>query len=161
MLFRSNAQASPDGLEEERRLMYVAITRARQRLYLSHAQTCLFYGQTRLHLPSRFLAELPDSALKWLTPKNRSGSFSGMSSHPGKFGKPASAPAASTAPARPASASGGAPIAVGMQVFHNKFGEGSVLEIQGEEGNAKTRIRFRRHSEKLLALAIAKLTPVD
>lgn len=48
-----------------------------------------------------------------------------------------------------------------MQVFHNKFGEGSVLEIQGEEGNAKARIRFRRHGEKLLALAIAKLTPVD
>ena len=153
-----NAQSSPDGLEEERRLMYVAITRARQRLYLSHAQTRLLYGQTRLHLPSRFLAELPDSALKWLTPKNRSGSFS---SHPGKFGEPASAPAPSTAPARPASASGGAPIAVGMQVFHNKFGEGSVLEIQGEEGNAKARIRFRRHGEKLLALAIAKLTPVD
>ena len=153
-----NAQSSPDGLEEERRLMYVAITRARQRLYLSHAQTRLLYGQTRLHLPSRFLAELPDSALKWLTPKNRSGSFS---SHSGKFGEPASAPAASTAPARPASASGGAPIAVGMQVFHNKFGEGSVLEIQGEEGNAKARIRFKRHGEKLLALAIAKLTPVD
>ncbi len=63
-------QATPveQGLEEERRLMYVAITRARQRLYLSFSQTRMLHGQTRYSLKSRFIDELPDAALKWLTP---------------------------------------------------------------------------------------------
>ena len=74
-----NAAAEPDGLEEERRLMYVAITRARQRLHLSFSQTRMLHGQTRYHARSRFLAELPEGALKWLTPKEGgfSGGFSG------------------------------------------------------------------------------------
>ena len=50
--------------------MYVAITRARQRLYLSHAQVRMLHGQTRYNVRSRFLDEMPDEALKWLTPKN-------------------------------------------------------------------------------------------
>jgi ATP-dependent DNA helicase UvrD (EC 3.6.1.-) len=55
-----------DGLEEERRLMYVAITRARRRLYLSHAQSRMLHGQTRYALPSRFLDELPEQVLQHL-----------------------------------------------------------------------------------------------
>src|SRR5947208_5596065 len=58
-----------DGLEEERRLAYVAITRARHRLYLSHAQTRLLHGQTRYNIPSRFLEEIPEGLMKWLTPR--------------------------------------------------------------------------------------------
>ncbi len=58
-----------DGLEEERRLMYVAITRARRRLYVSFAQSRLLHGQTRYGIKSRFLQELPDAAVKWLTPR--------------------------------------------------------------------------------------------
>ena len=64
-----NSVAEVDGLEEERRLMYVAITRARSRLYLSLAQTRMLHGQTRYNLRSRFLEELPEGALKWLTPR--------------------------------------------------------------------------------------------
>ena len=63
-----NAMNDRDGLEEERRLMYVAITRARQRLYLTHSQTRMLHGQTRFNLRSRFFEELPENALKWLTP---------------------------------------------------------------------------------------------
>ncbi|MGB8434968.1 MAG: UvrD-helicase domain-containing protein, partial [Burkholderiales bacterium] len=58
-----------DGLEEERRLMYVAITRARSRLYLSFAQTRLLHGQTRYNVASRFLDEVPAGVTKWLTPR--------------------------------------------------------------------------------------------
>src|SRR5207253_4703386 len=66
-----------DGLEEERRLAYVAITRARNRLYLSHAQTRMLHGQTRYNTPSRFLEEIPQELLKWLTPRfNRQKAFS-------------------------------------------------------------------------------------
>ena len=57
------------GLEEERRLMYVAITRAKERLYLSHTQSRMLHGQVRYNMPSRFLEELPSDSLKWLTPK--------------------------------------------------------------------------------------------
>jgi DNA helicase-2/ATP-dependent DNA helicase PcrA len=66
-----NSSASAQALEEERRLMYVAITRARQRLYLSFAQTRMLHGQTRYSMRSRFLEELPEAALKWLTPRAR------------------------------------------------------------------------------------------
>jgi DNA helicase-2/ATP-dependent DNA helicase PcrA len=57
------------GLEEERRLMYVAITRARERLYFSLAQSRMLHGQTRYAMRSRFLSEIPEEHLKWLTPK--------------------------------------------------------------------------------------------
>jgi DNA helicase-2/ATP-dependent DNA helicase PcrA len=63
-----NSMSDRDGLEEERRLMYVAITRARKRLYLSHSQTRMLHGQTRYNLKSRFFDELPEECLKWLTP---------------------------------------------------------------------------------------------
>jgi DNA helicase-2/ATP-dependent DNA helicase PcrA len=66
-----NAMNDADGLEEERRLMYVAITRARRRLYLSFSQTRLLHGQTRYNVRSRFLDELPEGALKWLTPRTQ------------------------------------------------------------------------------------------
>ncbi len=64
-----NSLTEQDGLEEERRLMYVAITRARRRLYVSLAQSRLLHGQTRYGLRSRFLDELPEAAVKWLTPR--------------------------------------------------------------------------------------------
>src|SRR5690606_38452876 len=64
-----NSILEPAGLEEERRLMYVAITRARQRLYLSLAQSRMLHGQTRYAMRSRFLDEIPEQHLKWLTPR--------------------------------------------------------------------------------------------
>lgn len=79
-----NAMNDFDGLEEERRLMYVAITRARKRLYLSHSQTRMLHGQTRYNLKSRFLQELPEECLKWVTPKN--GGFSNLGNAAGGLG---------------------------------------------------------------------------
>ncbi|MBU4423184.1 MAG: UvrD-helicase domain-containing protein, partial [Gammaproteobacteria bacterium] len=61
-----NSASDRDGLEEERRLMYVAITRARKRLYMSHSQTRMLHGQTRYNIKSRFFDELPEVALKWI-----------------------------------------------------------------------------------------------
>ena len=170
-----NAQASPDGLEEERRLMYVAITRARQRLYLSHAQVRMLHGQTRYNVRSRFLDEMPDEALKWLTPKNPGRSLNGdeafgsagqcfdLNAGLGERAPWRPMPDAARAAALPSATANtreGAPIRAGMQVFHNKFGEGAVLEIQGTADDAKARIEFKRHGVKLLALAVAQLTPL-
>ena len=67
-----NSSSDLDGLEEERRLMYVAITRARKRLYLSFSQTRMLHGQTRYNVKSRFVDELPEAALRWITPRNQS-----------------------------------------------------------------------------------------
>jgi DNA helicase-2/ATP-dependent DNA helicase PcrA len=63
-----NSMSDRDGLEEERRLMYVAITRARKRLYLSHSQTRMLHGQTRYNVKSRFFEELPERGCARPTP---------------------------------------------------------------------------------------------
>ena len=66
--------------------MYVAITRARRRLYLSMSQTRMLHGQTRYNMRSRFLEELPEGALKWLTPRLGKPAGSGMGSGASGYG---------------------------------------------------------------------------
>lgn len=158
-----NSMSDNDGLEEERRLMYVAITRARKRLYVSHAQTRMLHGQTRYHIKSRFLEELPEEALKWITPKrsafaNIPASVSGAGGARPAWGNSGIYPnfdAAVPLPARKVEPAHG--IAAGQQVFHNKFGEGKVLSVQGEGDDARAQVSFARHGVKWLALAVAKL----
>ncbi len=163
-----NSMNDFDGLEEERRLMYVAITRARQRLYLSHSQTRMLHGQTRYNIRSRFFDELPEAALKWLTPKNP-GFGSGLASAGMGTSAPAGAPRSWVQPSW-GSSSLGTPVArkdddthglkVGMQVFHTKFGEGKVMTLEGAGADARAQVSFTRHGVKWLALSVAKLTPV-
>jgi DNA helicase-2/ATP-dependent DNA helicase PcrA len=157
------SMADRDGLEEERRLMYVAITRARKRLYMSHSQTRLLHGQTRYNTRSRFFDELPEGALKWLTPKNQrfSGSAFGFGA-----GYPSTARVASTeryasppVPQQKTPAPHG--LSAGKKVFHTKFGEGKVMSIEGQGEDARAQVNFPRHGVKWLALSVAKLTPVD
>ena len=159
-----NALSDKGGLEEERRLMYVAITRARQRLYLSHAQSRMLHGRTSFNLPSRFLDELPSACVKHLGARGF-GSFSpkkeAASAYSTRFSntfnseniiKSADTAIASKNP-------GG--IAKGQTVFHAKFGEGRVLAIEGVGDDARAQVNFPRHGSKWLALAIAKLTVVE
>jgi DNA helicase II / ATP-dependent DNA helicase PcrA len=166
-----------DGVEEERRLMYVAITRARRRLYMSFSQTRLLHGQTRYNVKSRFFDELPDESLKWLTPRQQGfGSGyareyqqawqrgSGLSGIVGA-GRVAPAPprpreawAPPPTPPLPAAEGGWR---VGQTVFHGKFGEGVIGVLEGRGEDARAQVHFGRHGSKWLALAVAKLTPVD
>jgi DNA helicase II / ATP-dependent DNA helicase PcrA len=162
-----------DGVEEERRLMYVAITRARQRLYLSFSQTRMLHGQTRYNVKSRFFDELPEAALKWLTPKQqgfgsgyareyqqawqRGSGLSGIVGA-GRVDTPRPAAPAHKLPP-PAGAEHG--LRVGQSVFHTKFGEGVVATLEGSGADARAQVNFGRHGAKWLALSIAKLTPVD
>ncbi|PWW47643.1 UvrD-helicase domain-containing protein [Melaminivora alkalimesophila] len=164
-----NAMSDRAGLEEERRLMYVAITRARKRLYLSHSQTRLLHGQTRYNVRSRFFDELPEEALKWLTPRQPGfGSFGAGFSGGGAYGARASGGAGRSlgevfaSPPVPERKEGpGHGLRVGLQVFHNKFGEGKVLAIEGAGEDARAQVAFPRHGTKWLALAVAKLTVVE
>ncbi|WP_180683680.1 UvrD-helicase domain-containing protein [Tepidicella baoligensis] len=163
-----NSLSSLEGLEEERRLMYVAITRARKRLYLTHAQTRMLHGQTRYHLRSRFVDELPETSLKWLTPQQgmwANHGQGGVAGQPawGRSGLMGDARApVSSAPATPVPRSSESPhgIRAGMQVFHNKFGEGRVLTVEGQGDDARAQVSFSRHGTKWLALSVAKLTPI-
>src|SRR6267378_1375365 len=132
-----------DGLEEERRLMYVAITRARTRLYLSFAQTRMLHGQTRYNVASRFLDELPEEAVKRLTPR------------PGhaKFDDVAWAPAKTYKTKTP-----GHGFRIGQSVLHPKFGQGVIVNAEGSGTDARLQINFGKQGMKWLALEYAKLT---
>ncbi|MEO5698396.1 MAG: 3'-5' exonuclease, partial [Burkholderiaceae bacterium] len=166
-----NSASDPDGLEEERRLMYVAITRARRRLYLSFSQTRMLHGQTRYNVKSRFVDELPESALKWITPRNQ-GFGSGFARdyqaawargsglHSIVGAGDVAGIARSAAPALVAKAPSHG-LRAGQSVFHTKFGEGVVVTLEGSGDDARAQINFGRHGMKWLALAVAKLTPVD
>jgi len=166
-----NAMSDYEGLEEERRLMYVAITRARKRLYLSHSQTRMLHGQTRYNLKSRFFDELPEAALKWITPKNQGfgigvgtayGGARGGAAQPAwghsSFG--ANADSFRSPPVPPQRAEPAHGLKAGQKVFHNKFGEGKVLAIEGSGDDARAQVDFPRHGVKWLALSVAKLTPI-
>jgi DNA helicase-2/ATP-dependent DNA helicase PcrA len=148
-----NSLTEQDGLEEERRLMYVAITRARRRLYISFAQSRLLHGQTRYGLKSRFLEELPEAAVKWLTPRVQAGAG-------GRFGQWHDAgvtPARPSAPPpRSASTHG---VRVGQTVRHARFGEGVVINLEGSGDDARAQVNFGPQGIKWLALAVAKLVP--
>ena len=173
-----NSMSDHDGLEEERRLMYVAITRARKRLYLSHSQTRMLHGQTRYNLKSRFFDELPEDALKWITPKQPaygSGFGSGSGSNLDiATNKIANYPYSTWTngnidPQNTSGAGSGMPmqqraeehgLRANMKVFHNKFGEGTVLTLEGAGNDARAQVSFPRHGTKWLALSVAKLTRI-
>ncbi len=168
-----NSMNDFDGLEEERRLMYVAITRARRRLYLSHSQTRMLHGQTRYNLKSRFFEELPEHTMKWITPA-RSAFADAMPTRRDAWqnnngwqnnawgGGAATAVAPKPVPQRAAPVTSGpnAWVRSGIQVFHTKFGEGTVVSIEGVGDDARAQVNFPRHGTKWLALSVAKLTQV-
>jgi DNA helicase-2/ATP-dependent DNA helicase PcrA len=147
-----NSLQELDGLEEERRLMYVAITRARRRLYLSFAQSRMLHGQTRYGIRSRFIGELPEGCLKWLTPRLREGAglrFGDWQGHGVQAGVAVSAPT----PAR----QDGSGYRIGQAVRHARFGDGVIIKLEGSGTDARATINFGAQGVKELLLAIAKL----
>ncbi len=150
-----NSQREDGGLDEERRLMYVAITRARRRLYLSFAQSRMLHGQVSYGMASGFLRELPDNLLHWITPRVTQRSAFGYSapltpSPAGGRGEQNSAPVQ-----RSATPSGWR---IGQAVLHTKFGEGVIVNLEGSGADARVQVNFRKTGTKWLALEYAKLT---
>jgi DNA helicase-2/ATP-dependent DNA helicase PcrA len=146
-----NSLNEPAGLEEERRLMYVAITRARRRLYLTFAQTRMLHGQTRYHIQSRFVDEVPKELVQWLSTKRRRS----VDLDESEWGS-------STAVAAPArTAPHATPPApswrVGQSVRHAKFGVGVIIDAEGRGHDARVQVNFRDAGVKWLALDYAKL----
>jgi DNA helicase-2/ATP-dependent DNA helicase PcrA len=139
------------GLEEERRLMYVAITRARRRLYLTFAQTRMLHGQTRYAIQSRFLDEIPKDLVQWLSQHRRRS----MDIDEAEWG--AAAPVAAAARTAPHATPPPPAWRIGQSVRHAKFGVGVIIDAEGRGGDARVQVNFRDAGVKWLALEYAKL----
>ena len=154
----SRALNDPVELEEERRLAYVGITRARERLSLSHAWSRSLYGNTQYNPPSRFLNEIPDELIEREGNADsgedsrryayKSQAERGYSPPPMRHTMPLSS-------AQPQTPHHG--LKLGDDIEHPTFGEGVILEIRGEGEKAEATIRFRLVGTKHLSLAWAPL----
>ncbi|MGJ8669121.1 MAG: DNA helicase II [Oceanococcus sp.] len=137
---------SSDGLEEERRLCYVGMTRAREQLHMTHADTRRLHGREMPGLPSRFLSELPAECVEDVRPRLK---ISQPRYRPqgemyrGSLDEPAQ---------------GG--LKLGQHVNHSKFGEGVILRFEGEGARARVEVNFAAAGSKWLLLDMAKLQPI-
>ncbi|MGZ5352939.1 MAG: DNA helicase PcrA [Actinomycetota bacterium] len=132
-------------LEEERRLLYVGVTRARERLYLTHAWSRTLFGTTSYNPPSRFLSEMPSDLVRAIEDEESVIGGSG-----------------SVSPIRAAVEGRREPVSIvaGDTVVHDKWGEGVVLTVSGSGSDSEATIRFEDAGEKRLLLAYAPLQRV-
>ena len=167
-----NSMLEDGGIEEERRLMYVAITRARRRLYVSYAGSRMLHGQPRYGIVSRFVEEIPPELCKWIVlPENQFANRWGQrvggarSDSWGSGGGRAPqadrnmykiAPRAGFEMQRPDEH----PFAIGQNVRHARFGDGVVINFEGRGLDARVQVRFASEGTKWLALQYAKLSAV-
>ena len=144
--------------EEERRLMYVALTRARRRLYLSFAQSRMLHGQTRYGIPSRFLHEIPEALMKRVGPRfNVQSSMFKVSGSVADAGRSGT----TTLNFEPGTLNGphGTQWRVGQSVVHPRFGAGVIVNAEGHGADARVLVNFRSGGLKWLVLEYAKLAP--
>lgn len=128
--------------------MYVALTRARRRLYLSFAQSRMLHGQTRYNIASRFLQEIPDGLITRINAARRPGFPGAATAAAGRF----------AAPAMGTVTTSGSAYRVGQSVTHPKFGPGVIVNAEGRGSDARVQVNFRNAGLKWLALEYAKLT---
>ncbi|WP_221793646.1 DNA helicase II [Oceanobacter mangrovi] len=131
-----------DGLEEERRLAYVGITRAMEQLVLTHAESRRLHGQENYSTPSRFIREIPSQLIDEVRLKNT-------------VTRPVTA--RERAPSKP-SLMGDVPYPLGQRVFHEMFGEGTVLHYEGQGPGLRIQVNFDDAGSKWLVVSFAKLT---
>jgi DNA helicase-2/ATP-dependent DNA helicase PcrA len=161
------ASGTDEDIEEERRLCYVAMTRARRRLLLCHAQFRRFQGSLTPNAPSRFLQEIPEALLEqsgsaaegffddWSVHRPRESYDSGGSSA-ARVARRRSAPPPDPAPRRPAKPSPDG-FSIGAYVRHPRFGDGRILDREGSGQNLKLTIRFTNHGSKKILPSYTKL----
>jgi len=135
--------ADPNGLEEERRLCYVGITRAKQTLYVTYAEQRRLHGMDNFSQPSRFIAEIPDEHVEEIRPRVQV-------SRPVRSMKLRSR-AGSTAPGAELG------IRLGQRVRHAKFGDGVILNCEGQGAHARVEVNFETAGTKWLVLSYANL----
>lgn len=144
-LFPSQRSVEDEGrLEEERRLAYVGITRARQRLVITHAESRRMHGTEMLSRPSRFLGEIPSSLLDEVRPRVQVS----RPLYAGRFAEPAP------------SLQEDLPVKLGQRVSHPSFGEGVIVSAEGSGAHTRLQVNFESAGSKWLVAAYAKLTPL-
>ena len=136
-----------DGLEEERRLAYVGITRAMERLVITYAENRRLHGQEHFSTPSRFIREIPNEYVQEVRLKN-------TITRPLTASKSSNLSFAEDAPE-------GVPFKLGERVYHAKFGEGQVLQFEGSGASARIQVNFEWEGTKWLVVAYAKLQSMD
>jgi len=144
-----NSLTEADGIEEERRLMYVALTRARRRLYLSFTQSRMLHGQTRYGIASRFFREIPENLMRRVGGRAAPRAAAYQSPVTGH-----QSPAPGMASAAP-----GMPWKIGQSVVHATFGAGVIVGAEGRGAEARVQVNFRKAGLKWLMLEYAKLLP--
>ncbi|MDA9832188.1 UvrD-helicase domain-containing protein [Gammaproteobacteria bacterium] len=135
-----NSSQNEEDLEEERRLCYVGMTRARKCLTITHAQTRRIFGKEQLQRPSRFLGEVPKKYLQTIRAEQNY-------------------MAAPIAKSR-ALSNGLGGFRLGSRVLHESFGEGTILNMEGDEDNLRIQVHFEKHGVKWLLSQYANLTSV-
>jgi DNA helicase II / ATP-dependent DNA helicase PcrA len=138
---------NPESLEEERRLFYVGITRAEQRLYLTHTFRRTRFGTSDMAIPSSFLLSIPDSVIGDL-PTRRPSRRTTLSSRHGAAGDVA------VLSAEPEFQR----LQQGNRVFHNRFGDGIVEQVIDKGDDQEVTVIFKRHGQKRLMASLANLT---
>ena len=131
-------------MAEERRLAYVGITRARQKLVLTHAETRRIHGMDMLGMPSKFLREIPSQLLNEVRPRTPAPRPS--------YAMPRRAGHAIVDDAAPG-------FRLGQNVAHARFGSGVVTDIEGNGAHARVQVNFDEAGSKWLVLAYANLGP--
>jgi len=131
-------------LEEERRLCYVGVTRAKEKLFLSYAETRRLHGKENYNKPSRFIREFPVELIREVRLKS-------------SVSRPVVLNAISQHRQAVAADSG---MRLGQRVRHEKFGDGVVLQFEGQGASARVQVNFSQLGSKWLVLQYAKLTPL-
>ncbi|QHS10642.1 DNA helicase II [Sinimarinibacterium sp. NLF-5-8] len=163
-----HARAVDEGnLEEERRLCYVGITRARQQLYMSYAELRRLHGIEQIGMPSQFLRELPPETLQELRPRVNVSRPAFAAAGSAEVGAARAWRNASDAPERThlpgnmrAQEAAGFGFALGARVRHERFGEGTVLQFEGDGERTRIQIKFAQTGTKWLMLSMANLVAV-
>jgi DNA helicase-2/ATP-dependent DNA helicase PcrA len=160
LLPHERSQGRPDEIEEERRLAFVGMTRAKEELYLCHARVREFRGQTLYAVPSPFLGELPEDALENVDLSASAGGTA-RAMDAWRSGGPAAAEGWKDAGITPR---GGTPLDgpgpgydEGMLVRHEKYGMGRITEVSGFGATRKLKIRFAGHGERTFVADKVKL----
>jgi DNA helicase-2/ATP-dependent DNA helicase PcrA len=147
----SMSAEEPGRMEEERRLCYVGITRAMQKLYLTLAESRRLHGQEKINRPSRFIREIPDELIEEvrLNSSVRRPYSSGRSDQQSSlFGSHSSLSGSEIS---------GTPLSLGQRVLHPKFGEGMVVNFEGSGPKARVQVNFDDEGSKWLVVGFAKL----
>ena len=160
-LFPSERSAfDADRLPEERRLCYVGLTRAMQRLYLTHAESRRIFGRTSYRDPSRFLSELPPEAVEDVRPRisvsrplYASERIALASPAPGGIARKRSR--AMQVPGEDL------PMRLGARVRHAKFGEGTILRFEGQGESRQVHVNFESAGQKILMYELARLEQIS